>query len=142
MTAKDSRVFDRIDHIAIAVESLDDTIALYEKTFGLPVSHRELVADFNVEIATIEVGETAIEFLEGKSDDSPIRKFIQKRGPGIHHIAYVVEDIEQALAKLRAQGVQLIDEKPRRGKENSLVAFIHPASTAKVLYELVQLADL
>lgn len=134
-------MFDRIDHIAIAVADLDEAIALYTGTFGLQVSHREVVTDFNVEIATIQFGETAVEFLQGKSDDSPIHKFVEKRGPGIHHIAYAVDDIEEALADLREQGVQLIDEKPRRGKENSLVAFIHPAATGKVLYELVQLAD-
>jgi len=134
-------MFERIDHIAIAVDDLDAAVALYETTFGLRVSHRETVADFNVEIATIQIGETAIEFLEGKSDDSPIRRFVEKRGPGIHHIAYVVDDIEQAMADLRAGGARLIDEKPRRGKENSLVAFVHPSSTGKVLYELVQLAS-
>ena len=133
-------MFDRIDHIAIAVEDLDASIALYKSTFGLEVSHREVVEDFNVEIATIKIGDTDIEFLQGTSDDSPIRKFIAKRGPGIHHIAYVVEDIEAALAELRANGTQLIDEKPRRGKEGSLVAFVHPSSTGKVLCELVQLA--
>ncbi|UCG52855.1 MAG: methylmalonyl-CoA epimerase [Candidatus Latescibacterota bacterium] len=128
-----------IDHIAIAVADLDEAVELYEKTLGLRVTHREHVDSFNVDIATFEIGGTAIELLEGKSDDSAVRKFVETRGPGLHHIAFVVDDIEKSLATLRAQGVRLIDETPRRGKEDTLVAFIHPKSTQKVLYELVQL---
>ena len=129
-----------IDHIAIAVENLDEALAVYEKTFGLTAAHREYVEDFGVEIATLPIGDTAIELIEGKDPVSPIRKFVATRGPGLHHIAYTVDDIVAALAELEAAGVQLIDKTPRRGKENSLVAFIHPRSTQKVLYELVQLS--
>ena len=131
-------MFDRIDHIAIAVEDLDASLALYQGTFGQPAAHREHVEDFNVEIATIEIGGTAVEFIQPTSDDSPIAKFLAKRGPGIHHIAFRVDDIDAALAKLKKDGVRLIDEVPRRGKENSRVAFIHPSSTERVLYELVE----
>ena len=91
-----------------------------------------------MEIATISVGGTDVELIEAKRDDSPIRKFIEKRGPGLHHIAFTVPDINKALEQLRKDGVRLIDETPRRGKDNSLVAFIHPQSTESVLYELVQ----
>jgi methylmalonyl-CoA/ethylmalonyl-CoA epimerase len=127
-----------IDHIAIAVENLDRAIDLYRDTLGLEVARRELVRDFDVEIATIELGGTAIELLEGKSDASPIRRFVRKRGPGLHHVGFLVDDIEAAIEALKTAGLTLIDETPRRGKDNSLVAFVHPNSTQKVLYELVQ----
>ena len=132
-------MLERIDHIAVAVEDLDQSIETYEK-LGLRVTHREVVEDFGVEIATIDAGNTAIELIAPRDADSPIRKFIDERGPGLHHVAFVVDDIEKALDQVRRLGYQLIDETPRRGKENSLVAFIHPGSTGKVLYELVQLA--
>jgi methylmalonyl-CoA epimerase len=127
-----------IDHIAIAVENLDEAIALYEKTLGLKVTHRERIAGFDVDTATFEIGGTAIELVEGMTDESAIRKFVQTHGPGIHHIAFAVDSLDGTLAALKAQGLRLIDEKPRRGKEDSLVAFIHPKSTQKILYELVQ----
>lgn len=131
----------KIDHIAIAVENLDEAIAIYETVFGARAQHREVVGDYGVEIATIAVGTTDIELIEARVKDSPIRKFIAKRGPGLHHIAIEVPDIRKALRKLRDDGVQLIDETPRRGKAGSLVAFIHPKSTGRVLYELVQRRD-
>ncbi len=127
-----------IDHIAIAVENLDQAIEMYEKLFGLRVMHREVVAGFDVDTATFPVGETSIELVEGKAEGSPIRKFVEARGPAIHHVAFLVEDIEETLAELKAAGATLIDEKPRTGKNNSLVAFVHPKSTQKVLYEIVQ----
>jgi len=128
----------KIDHIAIAVENLDEAVELYERILGLAVTHRERVAAFETDTATFELEGTAIELVQGTSEESAIRKFVKARGPGIHHIAFAVEDIEQALADLKAKGVRLIDEAPRRGKENSRVAFIHPDSTQKILYELVQ----
>jgi methylmalonyl-CoA/ethylmalonyl-CoA epimerase len=128
----------KIDHIAIAVENLDEAVEIYELILGLAVTHRERVADFEADTATFELAGTAIELVQGTSEESAIRKFVKARGPGIHHIAFAVEDIEQALADLKAKGVRLIDEAPRRGKENSRVAFIHPGSTQKILYELVQ----
>jgi methylmalonyl-CoA/ethylmalonyl-CoA epimerase len=133
-------MINSIDHIAIAVADLDAAIELYEKTLGLTLTHREHVESFGVDTATFNVGGTAIELLEGKTEGSAIRRFVETRGPGLHHIAVVVEDIEKSLEALRAEGVRLIDKTPRPGKENSLVAFIHPKSTQKVLYELVQLA--
>ena len=131
-------MIENVDHIAIAVDDLDGAIELYRNVLGLEVAHREYVADFDVDTATFDVGGTSIELLEGKTAESAIRRFVQSRGPGLHHIAFVVEDIEKSLSQLKADGIRLIDSKPRRGKENSLVAFIHPKSTQKVLYELVQ----
>lgn len=130
---------ERIDHIAIAVEDLDASLVTFESLFGTKPSHREKVEGFGVDIATLSVGGTDIELLQANREDSPIRKFIEKRGPGIHHIAFVVDDVTATLAELEAQGVELIDRAPRRGKGGSLVAFVHPRSTQKVLYELVQL---
>lgn len=128
----------KIDHIAIAVEDLDQAIGLYERTFGLEIAHREHIPGFDVETATFRIGDTSIELVEGKTDESAIRKYVQTKGPGIHHIAFAVDDIEKTLATLKGRGMQLIDETPRRGKEGSLVAFIHPNSAQRVLYELVQ----
>jgi methylmalonyl-CoA/ethylmalonyl-CoA epimerase len=132
-------MFKKIDHIAIAVQDLDRAIETYASVLGLEVQHREYIEDYGVEIATLAIGDTAIELLEGKSEKSPIRRFVETRGPGLHHVAFVVDDIQNALDRLRAEGVRLIDETPRRGKDNSLVAFIHPKSTERVLYELVEL---
>ena len=131
-------MFKGIDHIAIAVENLDASIQLYEKTFQLTVLHREYIERDGIEIATIDVGGTCIELVEGKRADSPIRKYVEKRGPGIHHIAFEVENIVAALEKLQKDSIQLIDRQPRPGKEGSMVAFINPGSTQKILYELVQ----
>jgi len=128
----------RIDHIAIAVTNLDDAIELYKKVLGIEVAHREYVEEFKTDTATFKLGDSAIELVEGKSEDSAIRKFVESKGPGIHHIAVVVENIEETIAQLKSDGVKLIDESPRPGKENSRVAFIHPKSTEKVLYELVE----
>jgi methylmalonyl-CoA/ethylmalonyl-CoA epimerase len=128
----------KIDHIAIAVENLDEAVELYERMLGLAVTRRERVADFEADTATFELAGAAIELVQGTSEESAIRKFVKARGPGIHHIAFAVEDIDQALADLKAKGVRLIDETPQRGKEHSRVAFIHPESTQKILYELVQ----
>lgn len=128
----------KLDHIAIAVDDLDEAVALYERILGLAVTHRERVADSEADTATFELAGAAIELVQGTSEGSAIRKFVKARGPGVHHIAFAVEDIDQALADLKAKGIRLIDETPRRGKDNSRVAFIHPASTEKILYELVQ----
>jgi methylmalonyl-CoA/ethylmalonyl-CoA epimerase len=130
----------RVDHIAIAVADIEASLALYENTFGCHAGHRERIDDYGVEIATIQIGDTAIELVQGTTHESPISKFVKNRGPGIHHIAFAVDDIRAALEQLESQGMQLIDREPRRGKEDSLVAFIHPRATHGVLYELVQLA--
>jgi methylmalonyl-CoA epimerase len=128
-----------IDHVAIAVEDLDAAIALFESVLGMKVKHREEVAGFKVKIATLATGGTDIELVQATSPDSPIAKFIAERGPGIHHIAVTVDDIDAALAALKQQGVQLIDPSARPGKDGSRVAFIHPKATARVLCELVEI---
>lgn len=131
-------MIEGIDHIAIAVESIDDALAMFNRVLGLEAAHREEIAGYGVEVATIPTGGTDIELVQGTAPDSPIRKFIATRGPGIHHIALAVADVAAALARLREEGVALIDEAPRPGKNGSRVAFIHPRATQKVLFELVE----
>lgn len=127
-----------IDHIAIAVPDLEAAVHLFESVLGMRVKHREDVAGFQVTIATLETGGTDIELIQATSPDSPIAKFVTERGAAMHHIALAVPDIDEALETLRAQGVQLIDQTPRPGKDGSRVAFIHPKATGRVLCELVQ----
>lgn len=127
-----------IDHIAVAVEHLDAAVALFETVFGLKAHHREEIAGFGVAIATIATGGTEIELVQGTTPDSSITKFVATRGPGLHHIAFAVGDIDGALRKLAAQGIPLIDTVARPGKQGSLVAFVHPKATGNVLCELVE----
>jgi methylmalonyl-CoA epimerase len=129
-----------IDHIAIAVENLEEAIELFEKKLGLKLTHRETVESQGVDTATFAIGGTAIELVEGKTEGSAIRKFIEARGPGIHHIAFAVQHVEDAISALKKDGLRLIDETPKPGKENSRIAFIHPKSTQKILFELVERA--
>jgi methylmalonyl-CoA/ethylmalonyl-CoA epimerase len=132
------RLLKRIDHVAIAVTNLDEALSQFEALFGVRAEHRETIAGYGVEVATVKFGNTSIEFVEGKTPDSPTRRYVEKKGPGIHHIAFEVDDIEAALAALAAAGAGLIDESPRPGKGGSRVAFIHPKSTGRILYELVE----
>ena len=132
------RMFDRIDHIGVAVEDLDGALALFEGTFGMPAVHRETVEEQGVEAALLDVGENHVELLRPLGPDTPVGKFLAKRGPGIHHVAYQVTDIESALERCREAGLRLIDETPRTGIRNSRVAFLHPAATGGVLTEIVQ----
>jgi len=127
-----------IDHVAIAVENLDETIEQFERLFQATVEHRETIAGYGVEVATVKLGNTSIEFVEGKTPDSPTRKYIEKKGPGIHHVALEVDDITAALEAMTTAGAELIDKSPRTGKGGSKVAFVHPRSTGRVLYELVE----
>lgn len=129
-----------IDHIAIAVDNLDAAVALFDSVFGLKAHHREEIMGFGVAIATIKTGGSEIELVQGTTPDSPITKFVATRGPGLHHIAFEVGDIDGALQKLAAKGIALIDTVARPGKQGSRVAFIHPQATGKVLCELVQRA--
>jgi methylmalonyl-CoA epimerase len=128
----------KIDHLGIATKGIDEALKFWEDALGLENVHTETVEDQKVRVAMLPIGETRIELLEPTSEDSPISKFIEKRGGGIHHIAVEVEDIEACLAKLKSQGVRLIDEKPRIGAEGCLVAFVHPKSANGVLLELTQ----
>ena len=128
----------RIDHIGIAVKSLAEAIKVYEDALGLKVSGYDQVDDQGVRVAMLNIGESRIELLEPTGPDSPIEKFMTKRGEGIHHIAVRVDNIEQALERLKSQGVRLVDSVPRRGAHNTRTAFIHPSSTHGVLLELVE----
>jgi len=128
----------RLDHIGIAVKHLESATALYSKLLGRSPGHRERVEDQEVELVVFNVGGQEIELLQGTSNDSPISKFIEKRGEGIHHLSLEVQDIEQALATVKADGFVLIDDQPRRGAQGTKIAFIHPKSTGGVLIELVE----
>jgi len=128
----------KIDHLGIATNGIDEALKFWSDALGLENVHTETVEDQKVRVAMLPLGESRIELLEPTSDDSPISKFLQKRGAGIHHIAVEVENIEASLAKLKAKGMRLIDESPRIGAEGCLVAFIHPSSANGVLLELVQ----
>jgi methylmalonyl-CoA epimerase len=128
----------KIDHIGIAVRSLADAVKVYENTLGLKVSSYETVEDQGVNLAMIPLGDSRIELLEPLHAQSPVEKFMAKRGEGIHHIAVAVDDIEEALKRFKASGARLIDAVPRRGAHNSRIAFIHPSSTNGVLLELVE----
>ena len=130
----------KINHLGIATRGIDDALAFWSDALGLENVHTEVVEDQKVRVAMLPLGESRIELLEPTSEDSPISKFLEKRGSGIHHIAVEVEDIEASLAKLKEKGMRLIDEEPRIGAEGCLVAFIHPSSANGVLLELVQIA--
>ena len=128
----------KINHLGIATKSIDEALGFWAEALGLESVHTETVEDQKVRVAMLPIGESRIELLEPISDDSPISKFLERRGGGIHHIAVEVDDIEAALAGLRSHGARLIDETPRRGAEGCLVAFVHPSSANGVLLELVQ----
>ena len=128
----------RIDHIGIAVPDLEQALTPYVEGLGLQVAHREVVDTQKVRVAMLPAGETNIELLEPTSGDSPIAKFMERRGPGIHHIALAVDDIEAALARMEAAGVRMIDTEPRPGAGGTRVAFAHPKSMGGVLIELVE----
>jgi len=128
----------KIDHIGIATRHLEEGLAVWRDALGLHLEATEEVAEQGVRVAMLQVGDTHIELLEALRPDSPVGKFLEKRGPGIHHIAVEVPDIKAALAELRNKGARLIDETPRVGAGGCLVAFVHPATTNGVLLELVQ----
>ena len=128
----------KINHLGIATKGIDEALKFWVNGLGLENVHTETVEDQKVRVAMLPIGDTRIELLEATSDDSPIAKFVEKRGGGIHQIAVEVENIEASLAKLKAEGMRLIDETPRIGAENCLVAFVHPSSANGVLLELVQ----
>ncbi len=131
----------RLDHIGIAVGDLGEALAFYRDTLGLEIEAPEEVAAQLVRAHFIPVGEAALELLEATAPDSPIAKYVQKRGPGLHHITLRVDDIHEALRRLKARGARLIDEEPRHGAQGSLVAFIHPSAAHGVLVELKQAAS-
>lgn len=134
-------MLSRIDHVGVAVEDLDAAIALYRDVLGMPLVHRETVTEQGVDAVLLDVGDGHIELLSPLADDTAVGKFLERRGPGLHHVAYRVESVEDALSALAAGGVRLIDERPRTGIRGSRVAFLHPASTGGVLTEIVQPAE-
>lgn len=130
--------FERIDHVGVAVADLEAAVSVYEKTLGMALAHRETVASQGVEAALLDVGEGHVELLRPLADDTPIGRHLARRGPGLHHVAYAVADIEATLAELASQGVELIDAEPRTGIRDSRVAFVHPRSMGGVLTEIVE----
>jgi methylmalonyl-CoA/ethylmalonyl-CoA epimerase len=126
-----------IHHLAVAVEDLDEAVATYERLFGAALEHRARVPDQGVEAATLIVGESRVELLASLGEETPVGKFLAKRGPGMHHVAYEVRDLPAALASLAAQGAELIDPEPREGLFGLEVAFVHPDSVHGVLSEVV-----
>ena len=128
----------KVDHIGIATRTLDDSLAVWRDALGLEVDLTEDIETQGVRVAMLAAGETHIELLEPLRDNSPVGKFLEKRGPGIHHIAVRVSDIRASLAALKAKGTRLIDEAPRVGAGGCLVAFVHPSAANGVLLELVQ----
>ena len=128
----------KLDHIGIATRKIDQAMLIWRDTLGLEVDAAEEIAEQGVRVEMLRLGETQLELLEPLSNDSPVGRFLEKRGPGIHHIAIRVDDIRAELAKLKTKGARLIDETPRVGVGGCLVAFIHPTSAGGVLLELVQ----
>ena len=128
----------RIHHVGIAVESLEKAVPIFELLLGAPTEPAEAVEDQKVRVAVFHVGESRIELLEASAPESPISRFIGKRGPGMHHLTLTVTNLEQTLSDLDQRGVKLIDRHPRKGAGNESIAFIHPSSTAGVLIELVE----
>ena len=134
-------MFGLIDHVGVAVADLDDALALYEGKFQMPVAHRETVQEQGVEAVLLDVGDCHVELLRPLGEDTAVGKFLAKRGPGLHHVAYRVDDIEATLSQLRDEGIALIDEQPRVGIRNSRVAFLHPRASGGVLTEIVEPAS-
>jgi methylmalonyl-CoA/ethylmalonyl-CoA epimerase len=131
-------MFDRIDHVGVAVEDLDEAIAFYAQSLEMPLTHRETVESQGVEAALLDVGDGHVELLQPLGPDTAVGKFLAKRGPGLHHVAYAVDDIDAALASLGEAGIELIDSEAREGIRGSRVAFLHPRSTGSVLTEIVE----
>ncbi len=131
-------MFSRIDHVGVAVEQIEPALEIYRDGLELEVAHREVVSEQGVEAVLLDVGENHVELLAPLGPDTPVGKFLARQGPGLHHVAYQVEDIEATLDALKKAGMQLIDEQPRGGIRGSRVAFVHPRATAGVLTEIVQ----
>jgi methylmalonyl-CoA epimerase len=130
-----------IDHVGVAVQDMDSALALYRDALGMPLVHRETVEEQGVDAALLDVGDGHIELLSPLGPDTPVGKFLDRKGPGLHHVAYRVANVKEALSSLAQAGLRLIDEQPRNGIRGSRVAFLHPASTGGVLTEIVQPAE-
>jgi methylmalonyl-CoA/ethylmalonyl-CoA epimerase len=131
----------KISHIGIAVESIEAALPFYREVLGLEFEGTEVVAEQKVKVAFLVIGESRIELLEPTAADSPVAKFLEKNGPGIHHLAYQVDGLEGRLASLKGQGVRLIDESPRTGAHHTRIAFLHPKASGGVLTELCEAGD-
>ncbi|MDX6673388.1 MAG: methylmalonyl-CoA/ethylmalonyl-CoA epimerase [Solirubrobacteraceae bacterium] len=131
----------QIDHVGVAVEDMDEALSLYTGPLAMPLQHRETVEEQGVDAALVGVGAGHVELLSPLAPDTPVGKYLERRGPGLHHVAYAVEDIDAALEELRGAGLRLIDQTPRVGIRNSRVAFVHPGALAGVLTEIVQPAE-
>jgi methylmalonyl-CoA/ethylmalonyl-CoA epimerase len=134
-------MFGRIDHVGVAVSDLDAAVTLYEDTFGMPVAHRETVDSQGVEAVLLDVGDGHVELLRPLGPETAVGKFLDKRGEGLHHVAYAVDDIDSTLEQLRTAGIELIDSEARVGIRGSRVAFLHPKATGRVLTEIVEPAE-
>ena len=131
-------MFGRIDHVGVAVEDLDAAIALYEQSFEMTLAHRETVDSQGVEAVLLDVGDGHVELLRPLGAETAVGKFLARKGPGLHHVAYAVDDIDAALRGIAATGIELIDSEARTGIRGSRVAFLHPRSTGGVLTEIVE----
>ena len=134
-------MFGRIDHIGVAVEDLDASIKLYEESFGMELAHRETVEEQGVEAVLLDVGDGHVELLAPLGPDTPVGKYLERKGAGLHHVAYAVDDIDSTLEQLATSGIELIDSVARVGIRGSRVAFLHPRSTGAVLTEIVEPAE-
>ncbi|WP_427339280.1 methylmalonyl-CoA epimerase [Caloranaerobacter sp. DY30410] len=128
----------KVDHIGIAVKNLEETLKFYKEVLGLELDGIEIVEEQKVKVAFLPIGDTEIELLESTDKEGPIAKYIEKKGEGIQHIAYRVDDIEKAIEEMKSKGIRMIDEKPRYGAGGAKIAFLHPKSTYGVLIELCQ----
>jgi len=131
----------KISHIGIAVQSIEESMSFYQDVLGMEFEGTEVVEEQKVKVAFFVIGESRIELLEPTSSDSPVAKFLEKNGPGVHHLAYEVADLQERLAQLKAEGVRLIDETPRTGAHSTKIAFMHPKASGGVLTELCQPGD-
>jgi methylmalonyl-CoA epimerase len=134
-------VFGRIDHIGVAVADLDAAIELHAELYGMTLVHRETITAQGVEAALLDVGESHVELLQPLGEDTSVGRFLERHGPGLHHVAYAVQDVDEALRTLRERGLRAIDETPRPGIRGSRIAFLHPATAGGVLTELVEPAE-
>jgi methylmalonyl-CoA epimerase len=134
-------MLEQIDHVALAVEDLEEAIELYRSIFEMELVHRERVEASGFEMAAFRVGESTLELLAPISQDSVVGRFLSKRGPGVHHIAFRVQDAQDCSRRLQERGLDLVDQEPRRGTTGSSIVFVHPRSTLRALVELVELPD-
>jgi methylmalonyl-CoA/ethylmalonyl-CoA epimerase len=134
-------VINGVHHVGIAVDDLETAVERYRRTLGIEPSHRERIEDQGVEEVLFDVGGSAIQLLGALGPETPVGTFLEKRGPGVHHVAYGVEDVVATLERLRAEGVRLVDEAPRRGSRGTTIAFVHPSGMGGVLVELVQTGE-